>query len=149
MTAYAMMGTSGGNIAIKAVNYEVRILHAEFQNLVQNSTSGWLIIWSDINVCTGATLSGGTAVTPAPMRGGSTAASAQCKSGSVSVSWATMSAVSHTMSTAPTFSTWDPPADIILAVGSALYIAGASGNITNDNLTINVYFEELRLSWHK
>lgn len=87
----------------------------------------------------GASFSGGVSVTPFPMRAGAPAASATSKtSATVSGTQRILSIVSVAASGSASY---QPPFDLILAAGSAMWVSFSASAVG-----IVIYFEELHLA---
>jgi hypothetical protein len=155
MTAYvANTGvSSSGSLTVTPVSSEIRIAQVSFNSADGGTGSGNTIQCSTYLV--GGT-SGGTAVTPLPMRQGAPAATATSKSGAtwtsitnvLSVVTGSGPTLTYTDGTTGYYTTtvsgaWQPPFDLIISPGTTLY-AQANGN---SGVFLFIHFEELRLSW--
>lgn len=109
---------------------------------------------------TGGSASGGTTVTPTPLRSDATAASTTARWGSaVSIS-GTQTYVYSPLpltgsNTTAASNTYKFPSDFIISPGAVFSFAtggifgtGSSGATINGTVQVQLYFEELRLSWH-
>lgn len=102
----------------------------------------------------GGTASGGTLITPTPMRQGAAAASATCRYGIATTSGGT-SAFINALPDVPYpgggFNSYVWPQDLVISPGSMLVVsfpATWTGSATTTLLTsATLYFEELKLSW--
>lgn len=145
MTAYMVEGIRLTGVAIKAISFDIRIIQVTVMNTL-TSTGGPGTSLHDVNRYDSSTISG-TAVTAAPLRGGSPAATAQCKTGGSVAASGTAQPVGAYGQTGSGILDWSPPTDLIVPIGSAILFEGDTD--TYGDYYVFVYFEELRLSWHK
>ena len=114
--------------------------------------------WYYIYNYSGMSVSGGTSITPVPIRGGAPTATATVKAGGTASGTSslltTMNSGSssfviigtgHTIEYAPGNSQWATPFDYIIPVGSGVSVAMQVP--TNLISTTTFYWEELRLQW--
>lgn len=162
MTAYALNGTPplgggstvGGFMGLKAGIYSIRINSVHYTIFhYYPDTNTFAISWY-VNRVAGATMSGGSAMIPTPLRSGAPAASATAaQNGSV-----TFSGTVVTLQTLGTGGSgygsdtqiYQPPLDVTLRPGEAFYTNGWVGNATATPtyaILPTIYFEELRLDW--
>jgi hypothetical protein len=147
------LNTSAGSLTLTPVSYDVKIAHVGFTSSDGGTGSGNILQCSTHLV--GGT-SGGTAVTPLPMRQGALAATATSKYGTT---WTSIvSTLGVVTGSGPSFSytngttnfysttvsgTFQPTFDLILSPGSTLWTSvGGNGGVY-----LFIYFEELRFSW--
>lgn len=161
MTAYVAVGTgtSGAEVSITPVSNEIRIAQVVFSGIdsLDNNPffGGGTVSWYSSGV------SGGTAISIAPMRQGASAATSTAKTGGITGSGTQHQVFSQTGSGASTsfsngtstffnssFSlTFTPPFDFIISPGAALLAVGNIGSPSTAANEVFVFFEELRLSW--
>jgi len=145
-------------VGVRAGSYELKVSQIEF--------TGWnynhFYVLASAYRYTGATLSGGTAITPAPLREGSAPATATARAGgSVTGTQIRLSSQYTGGSGNPTPGTNPPvntfgltmnyPFDLTIAAGSAVAIGiynYTTGSGASGQGSVTIYFEELRLSWH-
>lgn len=129
MTTYIVSNLVATNktLAVVAVTWPIRIIRADL------AIAGQL----QVTRVTGASLSGGTAVTPSPMRQlpGVPAALSTSKNG------ATVSGTSNDLGTYPT--TYQPATDLFIGVGSA-FTALVPGTLASSN--VEIIYEEVHLA---
>lgn len=164
MTSYASAaiysdGSSGVGLTIgmtiSPVLYEIRLVRFEYGLVSLNfSSSGGLATISPIRALrynTG-TASGGTAVTPSPMRQGSAAASATSRFGTVTSSGTGIDVAQMPVlpwSDSPQSQNYDFPLDITVSPGGVVYFRMESYHSTGTmQIAMTAYFEELRMAWH-
>lgn len=151
MATYVITGAWDKSLALKAVTYEIRVVRVEVENddYEFNAASGaydYYPLTTDIFRYTSGTPSGGTAVTPSPLRQGAPAATATSWSGATAPA-GTATTVGRNFAGSPSIGTWDPPGDLTLSLGAVLFLP-TPGTITQGAASYQIYFEELRLSWH-
>lgn len=173
MTAYLSSGTvnfsaaAGVNTAtirytLSPGSFEIRILSIEYglQSVGTSGTNYLAVSRPLLNRYSAGSASGGSAITPVALRQGSAAASASSRFGTgVSVSGTSVYIVNlPPISVSNYFSVSDPaavtyqfPVDLTVAPGSVFSIeglvgAGGDGTISGF-VRMNIYFEELRLTW--
>lgn len=156
MTAYIISG-SGATVTLTVApgtDYPVRIAKIEvggydFQTVSSGGYVGASVGYGS-GVYTGGVLTGGTAITPLPMRSGSPAATATARSGgSVSGTFVDIHAEEQVQyaagaASAALNSTYSPAFDLILESGSTFYLSAFSGTSVD---CAAIYFEELRENW--
>jgi hypothetical protein len=153
MTAYAVSseGTTAGSVAIKAGVYECRIASIEaYSSYVDGQ---WIYFYR----YTGASMSGGSALSVGALRKGGPTASATASAGSVTVSgnselvyqiWLGAGAV-YTSGSGYQYSgfsdVFTPSLAFTIGPGSILVATPTLHTSTPADIWVNVYFEELRL----
>lgn len=154
MTAYVVASTqnfpvqASGTLylAIRAGSFEVKINRVEYGVL-----GGQGSILPALYRYAGSTISGGTALTPPPLRQGAPAATATARMGALTLA-GTQSYFTHISAAlgGGSMSNYTPAYDITISPGSAFVMAGGYANQGNGTITfaMNAYFEELRLAWH-
>ncbi len=157
MTTYSAArnfgGTGGSGLGVLAGTYPVRISKIEFWgSRVVGGTTGTQIVYASVTHCAGASFSGGTSITPLPMRGGAPPSTATVKYGYSSVSGTKsfltiISTGSPGPSGSPSTANYTFPFDYILAPGSAIDVNGGGTLDNTYNWAINIFYEELRLAW--
>lgn len=164
MTAYAASATYSDSasgtgldigLTISPVSYEIRIIRFEYGlvglNFGVSGGTATLTPVTGIRYTTG-TASGGTAITPSPLRQGSATASATSRYGTVSstgtqVRVAQMTPIPWT--DVPSGAGYDFPLDVTVSPGSVMMFALSSYHSTGTmQIGLTAYFEELRLAWH-
>lgn len=148
---YHFSGTENASLCVKAGAYELKIARIEVvtYGAVEMGFGGNLITSRSV----GASLSGGSSLTPVPMRQGSPDASATARFGAVSVS-GTTTFLSQQWIANTSLVGYEFPFDLTVYPGSAAVVTLApngtdsSGNPVVTSVLLTVYFEELRLSWH-
>lgn len=156
MTAYTATFTNwpavsaGISLGVIAGTYPCRIARIEI-------TCGFGAFYEVLNY-SGAAFSGGTTVTPLPLRGGAPATTATAKSSMTMTGTATLITAPHVGTTqvsgttttgVPETLAYDFPFDYIIPTGSGIYVTNLPFN-SSTSPTINslaIYYEELRLSW--
>lgn len=140
--------TSYVNMLVTAGTYPCRIRQIEYFG---GSNSQFQII----NYVS-PSYTGGTAITPLPMRGGAPASTATAKVNVRSIPTGTASPLNVQVvgapgaagTTVPGSTNYSFPFDYILPPGSAVFAQVLPGLVTNFwNYCINIYYEELRLSF--
>lgn len=131
MTTYVAGGqrsATNGDVGVKAGTYPIRIATIA----APTSGAGGYFIY----LVSSITLSGGTSVTPVPLRAGAPASTATCQVGAATVSGSSLSL------DVATSAAWTPAFDLIVAPGAGIKVTvGASAYVI-------FYFEEIRqLSW--
>lgn len=138
------------SLGVLAGTYPVRIAQIEFYGVyAAGGTSPATSVATSVYNCTGASFSGGTTITPVPMRGGAPASTATAK-----YSYSSMSGTKSflTIITAggagsATTSTYTFPFDYIIPPGNAIDVS-AQGTLSSQYAwAVAVYYEELRLAW--
>jgi hypothetical protein len=125
MTTYVVATptvTAGQTVGLLAASWPIRIIQA-------TASGGGLTVAR----VTGASMSGGTAVTITPMRqlSGVPSALATAKYGTT---------VSGTSAALGVYSSYQPPSDLFVNVGSAFTI------VTSTSQNIQIYYEEVHLA---
>lgn len=161
-TAYGSASSAGAPVfALKPVTYPIRIARIDM------AANGWVTFVFYHKPA--ATISGGTTVTPLPLRGGAPASTITCRSGlaATTISTGTTTITSMVVGSESTMDNgaggvnwiaqpgsqqYSLPFDYIVAIGDVfiVYIATAAANGSFTPATSGsaaVYFEELRLSW--
>lgn len=137
MTAYSIPTGNPTTVGVIAVTYQLRITKIE---VVANSSP-----WLNIFRYTSAGLSGGSSVTPVPMRQGAPAATATAKSGASATGTGTLILTRGAGSI-----DYQWPFDLLISPGSGLFLVGAvsSGSTTVSGSlgSVTLYFEEPRLT---
>lgn len=161
MTAYTALGSfaNGGTnqfFGIKPVTYPVRIARID---MAANGAVQFVFYHYKTS-----NLTGGTTVTPLPLRGGAPASTVTCKTlmttsnftgtGTIIVTQIVGSYHQTTDSLGAITTTPDPgssnysfPFDYIVAVGDSFVCQVVTNATTPTSGGASVYFEELRLSW--
>jgi len=143
MTTYVVYASSGSpatvnEVAIKAVSYPVKIARID----VSFSTAGFVTAYR----YAGATLTGGSTLTPAALRDGAPASTVSAKSGVTTSGTSTI--INSFGSSSGSFSY---PFDVIIQPGNALrlnhYQLPAGGGSASPVYLFTVYYEEIRLAW--
>ena len=161
MTAYiasfnTSLATASGAttwLSVTANNFELKLVQAEISiaNIYFSSTGGSVIAGAKVYRYDGGTASGGSALTPAPLRQGGPAATATARSGGVSFS-GTQRVITQQTSGIPAAITYAPPFDLTVSPGSSLVLSLAcpsnQPSVTFTGCYLALHFEELRLSWH-
>lgn len=137
MSVYGAILSSGGvgtgtlTVGVKAGIYPIKILN--IQLTVGTTASDYAV-----TEYSAATLSGGSAITPFPLRGGAPAASATARSAAPT---GTSTVLKATGANNPvgTIVTYTPPASLIIPSGSAI------GVTLTPSYLIIVYFDELEI----
>ena len=151
MTTYIAankFGTSGSpTLGVAAGTYPVRIVRIEFfgaQGIPPNSTPAYAYVYN----YTGASFSGGTTITPVPMRGGAPPSTATAKYGYTSLSGTKsfLTIISTGGGSGASTTSYTFPFDYILPPGSALSTDGQITLNTSVAWAVAIYYEELRLA---
>jgi hypothetical protein len=168
MTAYVAASTldwSGGTVlffAVRAGTYEIKISRIEYGIPgISGGSQPTAAIRPTIYRYTTGTISGGSAITPAPLSQGAPAATSTAAMGqSMTISGAitrftdlpaqSISSGATTVSSVGGFGTYTPAFDCTISPGSVFVLQmgwSLSGGGTATAVA-GVYFEELRLAWH-
>jgi len=149
MTAYALSNffgqtnvTNPTTMALKAGTYSLKIAQVEAAPCTST------LLPFAIYHYTGATLSGGTTITPAPLRDGAPAASASAKINPTITGTSSLLHAEFQNSTA--LLSYKFPFVVIIAPGNAILLSTTqttTGSGAYNILAANIYFEELRLAW--
>lgn len=156
MTAYSAGGFHSGDqvsqtrqVAVRAGEFELKIVRIEVVPTGQLDPTAPYGLGTTMFRYSGANISGGSVVTPPALRQGGPAASATARMGTVSTS-GTSTRLGYFWTPLLVQGSYDFPFDLTVSVGSAFVVqtvgAGITGTMTGAQ--VNVYFEELRLSWH-
>lgn len=164
MTAYSLNGSVTGSgtsfsvdygMGLLAVSYPLRIINMQLSLAGGFAGLGFGVM--EIGSTTGASLSGGSALTPVPTIQGAPPSTASARGGTpgVTVSGTSTLLTVLAIGVASNPSTFEFPADYILSPGAALWTNANinEGNTGSDPSTTLVglftfYFEELRLAWN-
>lgn len=136
--------------------YNVRVARVDY--VWGSSGSG---VYVDIARYEGSSISGGTSFAPLPLRQGAVATAVTCRSrvltigssttqGSAVTVTGTQKLLTKMVPKASELNAWEPPADLLLSPGSALYLTSAFANATGTNtyfINAIIYFEEIQEDW--
>lgn len=160
MTAYLSSSTisfsSGGVVwvAVRAGSYELKMSRFEYGIVgLSGGTAPTAAVRPTIYRYAGASVSGGSATTPMPLRQGAPVTTATARIGqplTVTGTSSYLTVCNNHLNTAASLVTYEPVYDLTVSPGSAFVAQFGwqiSGGGTAD-LQANVYYEELRLAWH-
>lgn len=151
MTAYNASATATGaslaafGVAVKAATYPMRI--SKIEAYYQIATVGAQPALYTISNYAGATLSGGSVVTPFPLRGGVTAAAGSARGGSGTSVSGTSTFLTEFSAPVFTVSSYQFPFNYILNPGSAIFVTTGGSGGTPITWMLAVFYEELRRNW--
>jgi hypothetical protein len=164
--AFSLQPTNGSyytTISVSPVSYEVKILTLEYSMRNSLSTTGsGPAAWGypQLYRYNSGTASGGSSLTPAPLRNGTAAASTTSRQGNnVSISGTQLflgeTSYVGAVNVYPQAGNYTFPADVTVSPGSvfalSIRIGAADGQSSSSTVSgsirLKVYFEELRLSW--
>jgi hypothetical protein len=144
--------TSAGLVAVTAGSFELKLTRIEAWTAPVITVSGdfWAgDVTAPISRYSGAA-SGGTAITPLPMRQGAPPSTATGRYANPLTVGGTSSLLAGFYTGATATSSYDFPLDVTISPGSSIvvqpYLGTTSGN--SYEALIVIYFEELRLTWH-
>lgn len=153
MTTYVVTRNFAGSgvpsIGVLAVTYPIRVSRVEFYGgLAGSSPSPPTTVVTFVNNISGAGFSGGTSITPLPMRGGAPPSTATSKYGYTSSGTKVFLApISAGGGAGPTSSNYSFPFDYIVPPGSAVDVSQAGSLTSSYTWMVAIYYEELRLAW--
>lgn len=127
MTAYVVYAGSTSS-SLLVVSYQIRLARVEAVGLSTGSPT------LTVTRYTGGSVSGGSLVTPAPMRSGAPASACVARSAPSTPS-GTAVIIFSTIGTV-----WEPTFDVLMSPGTIIYVSA--------NSVVTLYYEEQRqLSW--
>jgi hypothetical protein len=134
MAIYATFGSlSGNSLTVKAgAVLPIKILGV-YSNLSVASSTFLVQRYSG-----GGAITGGSTVTPFPLREGAAAAGATSKAAATSVTGTANTFTSQGSLAAGSTATWTPPASLIIPAGSSTVFL-----VTQSSGTATIYFDEL------
>jgi hypothetical protein len=138
----------GPALTVRAGSYEMKIARIDIG--AQDASGDGDVIQPQISRYINSNPTGGSALTPQPLRQGAPSATATCRAGQLTVPGTGV--ILASLPDIPSGSqAYEPPFDCTVSPGSLIHVyigwhlIGGGSIIT---AVVNVYFEELRLSWH-